>query len=72
MTQSHLAKLTYRLRKQRQERMAPSIELRRRFLTSAIRAQMRNEKEIIASHIGKLQPGMSRVFMQPRLEQSTV
>ncbi len=72
MIQRHPANLTYRLHKQRQERMAPSIELRRRFLTSAYQAQLRNEKEMIASHIGRLQPGVRRVFMQRRLEQLTV
>ena len=69
MTQRHLANLTYRLHKQRQERKAPSIELRRRFLTSAFHAQLRNEKDMIASHLGKLQPGVRRVFMQRRLEE---
>ena len=69
MTQRHLANLTYRLHKQRLERLAPSIELRRRFLTSAFHAQLRNEKEMITSHIGKLQPGVRRVFVQRRLDE---
>ena len=67
MTQKHLANLTYRLHKQT-EMMAPSIELRRRFLASAYHAQLRNEKDMIASHIGRLQPGVRRVFMQRRLD----
>ena len=69
--QKHLANLTYRLHKQR-EMMAPSIELRRRFLASAYHAQLRNEKEMIASHIGRLQPGVRRVFMQRRLDHLNV
>ena len=52
--QAHLANLTYRLHQQRLQ-MAPSIELRKRFLTKAFHAQLRSEKEAIASHIGKLQ-----------------
>ena len=72
MIRRHFANLTYRLHKARQERMAPSIELRRRFLTSACQAQLRNEKEMIASHIGRLQPGVRRVFMKRRLDQLNV
>ncbi len=52
--------------------MAPSIEMRRRFLTSAFQAQLFNEKEMIVSHIDQLQPGVRRVFMQRRLDQLNV
>ncbi len=72
MTQGHLANLTYRLHKARQEKMAPSIELRRHFLASTFHAQLRNETEMIASHIGRLQPGVHRVFMERRLDQLNV
>ena len=69
MQQAHLANLTYRLHQQRLERMAPSIELRGRFLTKAFHAQLRSEKEAIASHVGRLQPGVRRAFLQSRLSQ---
>ncbi len=72
MIQRHRASLTYRLHKARQERMAPSIELRRRFLASACHAHLQNEKEMIASHIDRLQPGVRRVFMERRLDQLSV
>ena len=62
-----LAQLTNMIHKQR-EMMQPSIELRRRFLASAYHAQLKNEKGKIASHIGRLQPGVRRVFMRRKLD----
>ncbi len=69
MIQRRFANLTYRLHTARQERMAPSFELRHRFRASAFQAQLRNEKEMIATKIGRLQPGVRRVFMERRLGQ---
>ena len=68
MPNAQLANITYRLHQQRLK-MQPSIELRRRFLTKAYHDQIRSEKENIASHIGRLQPGVRRAFMQVRLHQ---
>ncbi len=55
--QSHLAHITHRLRQQ-QLQMAPSAEMKRRFLAKVFHAQLRSEKEAISSHIGGLQPGV--------------
>ena len=68
MQQAHHNNLTYRLHQQRLQ-MAPSIELRMRFLTMAFHAQLRSEKELIASRIGRLQPGVRRAFLEARLHQ---
>ena len=56
----------YRLHDQR-EKLAPSLELRRAHLTSAFHAQIRAEKDSIQGFIGRLQPGVRRVYLQNRL-----
>ena len=56
----------YRLHNQR-EKLAPSLELRRSHLTSAFHGQIRAEKDSIEGHIGRLQPGVRRVYLQKRL-----
>ena len=66
MVARDLATLTYRLHDQR-AKLAPSIELRRHFLTAAFHAQLRAEKEHIESRIGRLQPGLQRVYLTHRL-----
>ena len=68
MVARDLAALTYRLHDQR-AKLAPSIELRRHFLTAAFHAQLRAEKEHIESRIGMLQPGLRRVYLAARLEK---
>ena len=60
--------IVYRLHEQR-ERLAPSIEMRRRFLAKAFASQVQVEKDMIASHINKLQPGVRRALLAGRLEQ---
>ena len=68
MQQAHLANLTYRLHQQRLQ-MATSIELRVRFLTKAFHAQLRSEKELIASRTGRFHPGICRAFLEARRHQ---
>ena len=62
------AKLVFKLHEQR-DKLAPSIEYRRRYLQNMFNAQVRAEKESILSHINKLQPGLRRAFLRDRLEQ---
>ena len=59
--------IVYKLHQQR-ERLAPSIDMRRRFLRKMFADQVRIEKDMIASHIGKLQPGVRRKLLASRLE----
>lgn len=68
MVARDLAKLTYRLHDQR-AKLAPNLELRRHHLTAAFHAQIRSEREAIESRIGRLQPGVRRVYLKHRLEQ---
>ena len=67
MVARDLQRILYRLRDQR-EKLAPSIELRRQHLTSAFHGQIRAEKDNIEGFIGRLQPGLRRVYLQNRLE----
>ena len=66
MVARDLQRILYRLHDQR-EKLAPSIELRRQHLTSAFHAQIRAEKDNIEGFIGKLQPGVRRVYLKNRL-----
>ena len=61
-----LQRLLYRLHDQR-EKLAPSLELRRAHLTAAYHGQLRAEKDNIEGYIGRLQPGVRRVYLQRRL-----
>ncbi len=61
-------KLTFKLHDQR-ERLAPSIELRRRYIEAAYLNQIRGEKEMIQSRIDRLSPGVRKVFLASRLEK---
>ena len=67
MVACDLQRILYRLRDQR-EKLAPSIELRRQHLTSAFHGQIRAEKDNIEGFIGRLQPGLRRVYLKNRLE----
>ncbi len=67
MVARDLATITYRLHEQRQK-LAPSLELRRQYLTSVFHSQLRAEKESIEGHIGRMQPGVRRVYLMHRLE----
>ncbi len=66
MVARDLQRIVYRLHDQR-EKLAPSLELRRHHLTSAFHGQIRAEKDNIEGFIGKLQPGVRRVYLQNRL-----
>ena len=58
--------ILYRLHDQR-GKLAPSFELRRAHLTAAFNSQIRAERESLEGRIGRLQPGVRRVYLQNRL-----
>jgi hypothetical protein len=66
--QARLNKLTFKLHDQR-ERLAPSIELRRRYIEAAYLNQIKGEKEMIQSRIDRLSPGVRKAFLASRLEK---
>jgi hypothetical protein len=57
-----------RLHAQR-ERLAPNIELRRKYIEASYHSQLRVEKDIIESHIGKLPYGARHFFLAGRLKK---
>ena len=67
MVARDLQRILYRLHDQR-EKLAPSLELRRQHLTSAFHGQIRAEKDNIEGFIGRLQPGLRKVYLKSRLE----
>ena len=66
--QARLNKLTFQLHDQR-DRLAPSLELRRKYIESAYLNQIRGEKEMIQSRIDRLSPGVRKVFLASRLQK---
>jgi len=66
MVAHDLQRILYRLHDQR-EKLAPSLHLRRAHLTNAFHGQIRAEKHSIEGRIGRLQPGVRRVYLQHRL-----
>lgn len=62
-----LSKITYRIHQQR-ERLAPSLELRKAYLTSVFHGQIKAEKDNIAGYINRMQPGVRRVYLEHRLQ----
>ena len=66
MVARDLQRIVYRLHDAR-EKLAPSLELRWARLTSAFHGQIRAEKDNIEGFIGKLQPGLRRVYLKNRL-----
>jgi hypothetical protein len=60
--------ITMRLHAQR-ERLAPNIELRRKYIEASYHSQLRVEKDIIEGHIGRLPYGARRVFLAGRLRK---
>jgi len=66
MVARDLQRVLYRVHDQR-EKLAPSLELRRAHLTAAVHGQLRAEKDNLEGYIGKLQPGVRRVYLQKRL-----
>ena len=67
MVAQDLQRIVFRLHHQR-EKLAPSLTLRRAHLTSAFHGQIRAEKNSIEGHIGRLQPGVRRVYLRQRLQ----
>ncbi len=68
MMQARLNKLTFKLHDQR-EKLAPSLELRRKYIEAAYLNQIRGEKEMIQSRIDRLSPGVRKVFLASRLQK---
>ncbi len=66
--QARLNKITFKLHDQR-EKLAPSLELRRRYIEAAYLNQIRGEKEMIQSRIDRLSPGVRKVFLASRLQK---
>ena len=66
MVTRNLERISFRLHNQR-EKLAPSLALRRAYLTAAFHGQIRAEKDSIEGRIGRLQPGVRRVHLQNRL-----
>jgi hypothetical protein len=63
-----LGKLTLKLHEQR-DKLAPSTELRRKYLEASYHTQLRSEKSMIQSRIDRLSPGVRKVFLTSRLQQ---
>ena len=62
MVARDLQRILYRVHDQR-EKLAPSLELRRAHLTAAFHGQLRAEKDNLEGYIGRLQPGVQRVYL---------
>ena len=62
-----LGNITMRLHAQR-EKLAPNIELRRKYIEASYHSQLRVEKDMIESHIGRLPYGARKVFLAGRLK----
>ncbi len=60
--------MTFKLHDQR-EKLAPSLELRRKYIESAYLNQIRGEKEMIQSRIDRLSPGVRKAFLASRLQK---
>ena len=68
MKQKALAQLTFKLHEAR-EKLQPSLVLRKRMLEKAYHSQLMAEKTAIEGHIGRLQPGLRKVYLERRLEK---
>ena len=66
--QARLNKLTFKLHEQR-DKMTPSLELRRKYIETSYLNQIRGEKEMIASNIDRLSPGVRKTFLASRLQK---
>ena len=64
----NLQQIVWRFREAR-ERLQPSIELRRNYLTAVYHQQLASEKAAIQGHIGSLAPGVRKVYLQNRLAE---
>ena len=63
-----LGNITMRLPAQR-ETLAPNLELRRKYIEASYHSQLRVEKDMIESHIGRLPHGARKVFLAGRLKK---
>ena len=63
-----LSKITHRLHDHR-AKLAPSLLLRKNYLTTTFLAQIQAEKDAINSRIDRLQPGLKKVYFKHRLER---
>ena len=61
-----LGNITLRLHEQR-DRLAPDLMRRRKFIEASYHTQLKIEKDMIQSHIGRLPFGARRVFLAGRL-----
>ena len=66
VSRDNIQKIVYRIHTAR-EKHAPSIKLRRAYLTSVFHGQLRAEKDSIEGFISRLQPGVRKVYLKNRL-----
>ena len=65
---ARLNNIVWKLHEQR-GRSAELIELRKRYIEKAYSAHIRSDKQLLRSHIARMQPSVQRVFLQLRLEK---
>lgn len=63
-----LQKIVFRLHDQR-EKLAPSVELRKKHLTAAFHGQIRAERDSIIGHVERLPFRARQVYLQHRLQK---
>jgi hypothetical protein len=63
-----LNNLGWKLHEQR-SRNAELIALRKRYIDMTYAAQIRSDKQLLRSHLARLQPGVLRAFLQARLQK---
>ena len=63
-----LASMVYKLHDQR-AKQAPSLGLRKRCLEASFHQEIRSEKQMIESHIARLQPAVRKVYLAQRLDK---
>ena len=68
MVARNLQKIVYRLHEQR-EKLAPSVELRKKHLTSAYLGQVQAERDSIIGHIERLPFGIRQAYLHHRLQK---
>jgi hypothetical protein len=65
---ARLNNIVWKLHEQR-GRNAELIELRKRYIEKAYCAQIRSDKQLLASRIAQMYPSVQRTFLQARLEK---
>ena len=63
-----LQKIVFRLHEQR-EKLAPSVELRKKHLTAAYLGQVRAERDSIIGHVERLPFGARQAYLRHRLDK---